>query len=118
MFVAQLALAVIVWSGVVFGLFRRRDALFEASRRLSRGARARQAILRLFGSLLAIGLALALLSQGGLTPRGFTFAGWIETTALGAGFIALQTTALVPLVLNAVTREAPDSSDTVDADRP
>ena len=49
--------------------------------------------------------------SGSYADAGFTPFGWAVTTLAGAAFVSLQTLALVPLVLNAVTPEERGSSD-------
>jgi TRAP-type C4-dicarboxylate transport system permease large subunit len=120
-FLAQLGVAMLVWIAVIVMLVRSRDRLMDEMRARSRGTRTRQALLRLLASLLCVVLVMMMLAQGGLTATGFTVLGWLVTVILGAGFIVLQTTALVPLVLNAatpVTRPEPRASDKEDAPRP
>ena len=75
----------------------------------------------LSASVVALGLGMAALAFGGSTPKGLTFGGWVAITLSGAAFVALQTFALVPLMLNAtqpVTRDDARSSDKGDASRP
>ena len=61
---------------------------------------------------------MAALAVGGLRPGGLTWWGWPTITLAGAGFVALQTVGLVPLMLNAVTSVPPRPSDKEDSPRP
>lgn len=117
MFLAQLAASMLVWAATVVALVRRRDALIAAARALSRPRRAAAAAGRLVLSVVVLGLGMFALAHGGLAPGGLTAWGWPLITVVGSAFVALQTTGLVPLVLNAatpVTREGDGSSDRLD----
>ena len=110
-FVAQLAVTVLVWAGAIVLLVRRRDRLLEASRKQTRGHRTLEALGMLLGSIVLLALTMVVLAQGGLTKDGFTLWGWLFTTGAGAAFVTMQTLGLVPLVLNAVTPGDDGSSD-------
>lgn len=87
-------------------------------RSLSRGARLGQALLRLAASIALLAFEMFALSRGGMVQGSFTLWGWLLTTLVVPLFAYLQTTALVPLILNAVTQEAIQTSDKKDADTP
>jgi hypothetical protein len=110
-FFAQLAVVVLVWAATIAVLVRRRERLIDASRAQSRRRRGMEAIGLLLASIIVLALTMVVLAQGGMTKGGFTPFGWLVTTLAGAAFISLQTLALVPLVLNAVTPGSDSSSD-------
>ncbi len=118
MFLAQLAAAMVVWAILVVRLFRRREELIATMKARSRGERAVQAIVRLFASIALLALEMIALSKGGMVQGSFTLWGWALTTVVVPLFAYLQTTALVPLILNSVTQPIIDSSDSKDADHP
>lgn len=118
MFVAQLAFSVVVWAFVVVALARKRSALLRRMETVSRGRRVALAFASMLLSFALLALGLFALAQGGMRPGSLTWWGWPAITALGAGFIALQTIGLVPLILNAVTPGPRQSSDNGDSRRP
>lgn len=81
------------------------------------GRRALFAVGLLLLSVVVLACGMATLALGGLTPQGLTLAAWAAITVAGAAFVGLQSTALVPLLLNAtrsVTSKDARSSDKVD----
>ncbi|GEM_PF-5409043 len=118
MFLAQLAVSMAVWAATVYALVRHREALLARMTEVPRGRRTAAALAGILSSIALLALGMGALGLGGLTPQGFTWWGWPLITLVGAGFVTLQTFALVPLVLNAVTRERSESSDREDASRP
>ena len=121
MFPVQLAVSALVWAALVVLLVRRRGALLARAARIPRARRVGAALLLLAGSIVLLGLGMAALGTGGLTPRGLTWWAWPLITLVGGAFVALQTAALVPLVLNAVEPVTPRgarASDTQSPDRP
>ena len=120
MFAGQVAFSALFWAATVVALVRCRGAMIARTARVSQGRRALLAVGLLLASIVCLGLGMAVLAHGGLTPDGFTLGGWIAITTAGAGFIALQTVALVPLMLNAtrpVTTDDARSSSKVDPER-
>ncbi len=114
MFVAQLFASILVWGGVIWALQRRRKALIDRFKPVPRGRRAASAVSLLLSSIAVLVLMMGALAGGGMVAGRFVWWGWIAATLGGAVFVALQTLALVPLVLNAVTREGDGSSDRLD----
>ncbi|RYG17369.1 hypothetical protein EON82_23955 [bacterium] len=117
MFFVQLALTVLVWAATIVVMVRRRDRMMAAARAQTRGRRSLEAIGLLLASTVVLALTMLVLARGGLTKDGFTPFGWAVTALAGAAFVALQTMALVPLVLNAVTVDRAGSSDTEESHR-
>lgn len=87
----------------------------NAARAQTRSRRGIEAIGLLLASVIVLALTMVVLARGGMTRNGFSPLGWAVTTLAGAAFIALQTLALVPLVLNAVTPPQQGSSDRKDS---
>ena len=117
-FAGQLTLSALVWAGTVYALVRSRETILFRMRKASSGRRTLFAIALLLASILMLGLGMAVLARGGLSSEGLTSSGWAAITIFGAAFIALQSAALVPLMLNAtrpVTTDDGRSSSNVDA---
>jgi len=108
----------VVWAVLAVVLTRRREELIRGMKARSRGQRAVQAVLRLALSIALLAFEMFALSKGGMVQGSFTLWGWALTTIVVPLFAYLQTTALVPLILNAVTQPSSDSSDRKDADHP
>lgn len=120
MFAAQLGVCSLLWLGYAFVSLKRRDALQKWAASLNPKERARQAVGRMMLSIGVLGLGMLALGLGGLTPNGLAPWAWPLTAAIGLLFVHLQTTALVPLTLNAVTRVTPpadQASESVDSHR-
>jgi hypothetical protein len=111
MFPVQLALTLLLWAAAIAVLVRRRNRLMSASRAQSRSRRGMEAVGLLLASIVVLALTMVVLARGGMAKDGFTPFGWAVTTLAGAAFVTLQTLALVPLVLNAVTTDGQGSSD-------
>ncbi len=121
MFALQLSGSALVWGVLITWLVRSRDALIARSAALPRGHRTRRAIVGLLVSFVVLAFGMGVLPHGGLTGTALSWWGWPLVTLVGAAFVALQSLALVPLVLNAiepVTRDPDRSSDTIDVERP